>query len=80
MVRFTRGPRATEDMHPAEGTLDMQHSLLLQVARFENAAQGWSRGLNTQSQPSVLEMSQKKQDLWAAINTIWHNGSAKRKN
>jgi hypothetical protein len=76
-ARSSHSSRANDDMHSAEGTLEMQHSLLLRVAQLENVAKGCStygpKSLQPQSRCYMTEAEQQKRELFQALYTIWNS-------
>lgn len=76
-ARSLHNTGGTGDIHLAEGTLQIQQSLLLHVARLENTAKGYSNdGPNPsqhQSRGCMTEAEQAKRELSGALYTIWNS-------
>jgi hypothetical protein len=73
----SRGLKRKDDIHPAEGTLEIQHSLLLHVARLENLAKEFSaegpQALQPRSRCYVTEAEQAKRELFRALYMMWNS-------
>ena len=57
--------------YEAQGDLEAQHSLLLQVARLENRGKGYNAVALMECESPFAEYESKKRELPDALNMIW---------